>query len=151
MSYTKTNWVNNSAPKINATNLNNMENGIKTNDMLIAGLRGEVVWTNSNTGTTFDAQQILLSKSMTNYSYYEILYMQTTTTSRILTSGKIPVGYGTILGYTTSYPMFRPTQEFVNGNTITFEDCKKTTALGTTSTENTAIIPYKVIIYFEEE
>lgn len=35
MSYTKTNWVNNSSPYINATNLNNIENGIKTNETSI--------------------------------------------------------------------------------------------------------------------
>lgn len=28
MSYTKTNWRNNSTPALNATNLNNIENGI---------------------------------------------------------------------------------------------------------------------------
>lgn len=32
MSYTKTTWVNNSSPYIDADNLNNIENGIETNE-----------------------------------------------------------------------------------------------------------------------
>lgn len=38
MSYTKTTWVNNAAPAINATNLNKIENGIATNDTAIGDI-----------------------------------------------------------------------------------------------------------------
>ena len=37
MSYTKTNWSNNTAPYINATNLNKIEQGIYDNDQKIIG------------------------------------------------------------------------------------------------------------------
>ena len=38
MAYTKTTWVNGSAPPISAENLNNMEDGIYNNDAAIQGL-----------------------------------------------------------------------------------------------------------------
>ena len=42
MAYTKTNWNDNTAPYINATNLNKIENGIKNNDTAIGNLSGEI-------------------------------------------------------------------------------------------------------------
>ena len=42
MAYTKTTWVNGSAPPISAENLNNMENGIYTNDQKIAALTDDI-------------------------------------------------------------------------------------------------------------
>lgn len=39
MSYTKTTWVDNSLPSINATNLNNIESGIETNEASIEALK----------------------------------------------------------------------------------------------------------------
>lgn len=38
MSYVKTNWQNDQAPAINATNLNKIETGIYDNDSLITGI-----------------------------------------------------------------------------------------------------------------
>lgn len=46
MSYTKTTWVNNSSPYINANNLNNIENGIETLDNSV-----QTINTNINTIT----------------------------------------------------------------------------------------------------
>lgn len=48
MAYTKTTWVDNSTPAINATNLNKIESGIETNDLAIADLKPKLLWTNSN-------------------------------------------------------------------------------------------------------
>ena len=42
MAYTKTTWVNGSAPPISAENLNNMENGIYANDQKIAALTNDI-------------------------------------------------------------------------------------------------------------
>ena len=42
MAYTKTNWVNESAPPLSAENLNNMEDGIFNNDANIAALAAQV-------------------------------------------------------------------------------------------------------------
>lgn len=53
MSYTKTNWVNDQAPAINATNLNKIENGIFNNDNNISSINGTLgVDTNTWVGTT---------------------------------------------------------------------------------------------------
>lgn len=53
MSYTKTNWVNDQAPAINATNLNKIEDGIFNNDNNISSINGTLgVDTNTWVGTT---------------------------------------------------------------------------------------------------
>lgn len=68
MSYTKTNWTNDRAPAINATNLNKIENGISSNDTRITALEanevdatgvtsGYVPTANGNNGWTWQAQQ----------------------------------------------------------------------------------------------
>ena len=47
MAYTKTNWVNNQAPAINADNLNKIEDGIFDNDAAIATTNGRIDTTNT--------------------------------------------------------------------------------------------------------
>lgn len=65
MSYTKTNWANNTTPAINATNLNKIENAIQDLDTTVSGLTGAILnlahpvgsyyWSSENTdpGTLF--------------------------------------------------------------------------------------------------
>lgn len=53
MAYTKTQWANDTAPAINATNLNKIEQGIFNNDTNISGINGTIgVDTNTWIGTT---------------------------------------------------------------------------------------------------
>lgn len=47
MAYTKTNWVNNQAPAINADNLNKIEGGIFDNDAAITAANGRIDTTNN--------------------------------------------------------------------------------------------------------
>lgn len=54
MAYTKTNWVNDQAPAINATNLNKIENGIFNNDAIITSIMttlgiNATTWVSTNT------------------------------------------------------------------------------------------------------
>lgn len=54
MSYVKTNWVNDQAPAINATNLNKIENGIFNNDAIITSIMttlgiNATTWVSTNT------------------------------------------------------------------------------------------------------
>lgn len=54
MSYTKTNWQNDQAPAINATNLNKIENGIFNNDAIITSIMttlgiNATTWVSTNT------------------------------------------------------------------------------------------------------
>lgn len=62
MTYTKTTWVNGSAPPINATNLNNIEDGIFNNDAAITTVSTSVsTLTNAfNTHTTLSATLTVL-------------------------------------------------------------------------------------------
>lgn len=84
-------------------------------------LDGKKIWTNASPTSSFASQTITLSESLSNYNYYEIVFRQNknATNERYFTTGKIPVGHGTILNaYGTSY---RPTGTSVSGNTISFE------------------------------
>ncbi len=58
MAYSKTNWLNDSLPAINAQNLNNIENGIKNNDDVIEKLKGgttsQIIKKNSSVDFDFD-------------------------------------------------------------------------------------------------
>lgn len=163
MSYTKTTWVDNQPPYINAENLNKIENQLETNTNDIAtnasaietnsnnitantnaigDLQGEIVWTNANPTSAFGSQTITLNKSLDNYNCYEIMFRQNTNTTnkRYMTTGKIPVGHGTILNaYSNNY---RATGTTVSGNTISFESA----SVGGT-TDNEYVIPVYVIGY----
>lgn len=103
-----------------------------------------VAWQNASVTSSFGSQTITLTTSMSDYNYYEIKFMQSTNTTRIMTTGKIPVGYGTILNWTRGY---RPTGQSTQGNSISFEDGKAIGTTGSATTDNTYCIPYQVILY----
>lgn len=103
---------------------------------------GKKIWTNPNPTSNFGAQTITLSESLDNYEYYEILFRQTTNTARIMSTGRIPVGNGTILFWCTSYIFWRPTDITVSGSSISFEKGRKNNG-----DDNTATIPMYVIAY----
>lgn len=115
---------------------------INENTNEITKLKRKILWTNPGPTSSFSAQTITLSESLDNYEYYEILFKQTNTNDRTMTTGKIPVGYGTILSWNTSINMYRPTATTVSGNTISFEDGKTTNGV-----DNSTTIPIKVIGY----
>lgn len=71
MSYVKTTWVDDTTP-INASNLNKIENGIYNNDERIANITGEILWSDTNFGDSFEAQTITLSSS--DYDMLEVIY-----------------------------------------------------------------------------
>lgn len=103
-----------------------------------------VAWTNTDIASSFGSQTITLETSMSNYNYYEIKFIQSTNTTRIMTTGKIPVGYGTILSWTRGY---RPTGASVSGNSISFEEGKAIGSTGSATTDNTNCVPYQVVLY----
>lgn len=113
---------------------------MKINNDLIK--TGTILWTNPNPTNNFPAQTIALSDSLNNYAYYEIIFRQSTGTARCFSSGKIPVGYGTILHWMTGSNFWRPTETIVSGSSISFEKGRN----GNTD-DNTSIIPFKVIAY----
>ena len=115
-------------------------------DYLMNRTYGKIIWTNPDPSINFSAQTITLDESLDNYDEYEILVLQSTQNSRLMSTGRIPVGHGTIISYNTSSYLYRPTGSSVSGNTIYFEDAKG--VAGTTVTvQNDAVIPMYVIGY----
>lgn len=53
MAYTKTNWVNEGPPAIDADNLNNIESGIETNDLRISNLENNDYTTGTDNGWSY--------------------------------------------------------------------------------------------------
>lgn len=131
--------------KVNGTLYIADQNG--ENKFDVGGLRGTILWTNSNPSQNFNSQTITLNKSLDNYDRYEIIFKQGTTLERCLTTGLIPVGHGTILNYVFSYPKYRNTEETVTGNSISFENCISINSFGGGVTENNSLIPLYVIGY----
>lgn len=111
----------------------------------IDGLIGTILWSNSTPTTSFAGQTITLNSTLNDYDFYEIIFMESNTISRIMTSGLIPVGFGTRLNYVSGYPKWRTTEENVSGNTITFDNCNSLVDFGTPVTEDTSIIPLYII------
>lgn len=131
---------------LSPSNLNEMQNIINNNITEKIKNVGKIIWTNPDPSINFSAQTILLDESLDDYDMYEILVLQTTTNSRIMSTGRIPVGHGTIISYNTSSYLYRPTEAIVSSNTVYFEDAKG--VAGTTVTvQNEAIIPMYIIGY----
>lgn len=107
---------------------------------MLNGLKGEIIWTNQSPTSTFAAQTINLSESLDDYNCYEIIFKQSTANERYFSTGKIPVGHGTILNaYANNY---RATETTVSRTTIDFENA----SYGGT-TDNGYVIPMYVIVY----
>ena len=131
-------WTEQTA--LSPSNFNEMQNIINSNIPEEIKNQSKIIWTNSNPTTTFPSQTVNLDESLSGYDFYEILFKQSNVDDRIMTTGKIPVGYGTILHWNTSTNFFRPTETIVSGNSITFEDGKTSTGV-----DNTKTIPLYVI------
>lgn len=123
--------------KVSASDLNEIKGVVNNNSVILQNTLGNKIWENQNPTASFPSQTITLSESLANYSCYEIIFRQNTTSSRYFSTGKIPVGYGTILNaYGTNY---RATGTTVSGNTIYFENAN--------SSDNGYVIPVYVIGY----
>ena len=127
---------------VSKANLNTMQNIINQNIIDYFKSKAKILWQNNSPTVSFASQTINLNESLSNYDYYEILYTQSIQSQRIMSTGKIPVGHGTILHWNADNDFFRPTEVSVSGSTIEFEDGK----MGS-STSNTYTIPYMVIGY----
>lgn len=120
-------------------NSNSLEvNGID----ILERITGTILWENSSPTSSFAGQTINLDGDLDDYDCYEIIFRQSTSDSRIMTTGKIPVGYGTILQWNTASNFFRPTDTTVSGTSITFENGR----MGNND-DNSFTIPMYVIAY----
>ena len=131
-------WTEQTA--VSPNNLNKMQNILNGNIPNEIKNQSKIICANDDPTTIFPSQTITLNESLSGYDFYEILFRQSNTANRIMTSGKIPVGYGTILSWNTAINIYRPTAAIVSGNTITFEDAKTTNGV-----DNNTTIPLYVI------
>ena len=123
--------------KVSASDLNEIKGVVNNNSVILQNTLGNKLWENQNPSASFPSQTITLSESLANYSCYEIIFRQNTTSSRYFSTGKIPVGYGTILNaYGNNY---RPTGTTVSGTSIYFENAN--------ASDNGYVIPVYVIGY----
>ena len=123
--------------KVSASDLNEIKGVVNNNSVILQNTLGEKLWENQNPSASFPSQTITLTKSLANYSCYEIIFKQSNANERYFSTGKIPVGHGTILNaYGTNY---RPTGTTVSGNTIYFENAN--------ASDNGYVIPVYVIGY----
>lgn len=127
--------------KVSASNLNEIKGVVNNNSVILQNTLGKKLWENQNPTASFPSQTITLTESLANYSCYEIIFRQSKNASRMMTSGKIPVGYGTILGFEAG-SSFRATGTTVSGNTIDFENAQTSGA-----TNNEYAIPVYVVGY----
>lgn len=125
----------------------NVVDAINNDSEKLAGVHGEIIWTNQNPTSSFAGQTITLSKDLDLGDCYEIIYRQSTTNKRYLSTGIIPDGHGCFMGISLSLPEYRATAENVSGTTITFTDAYQTESGGTYRTDNTLCIPVYVILY----
>ena len=130
--------------KVSASDLNEIKGVVNNNSVILQNTLGKSLWENPNPTASFSAQTITLSESLANYSCYEIIFRQNKNVNneRYFSTGKIPVGHGTILSYNTSSNFYRATGTTVSGNTISFEN-----AYAGSTTDNDNVIPVYVIGY----
>lgn len=127
----------------NAGNISQNTTDIETLEDDVDKLKRFTLWTNPAPTASFNGQTVTLSDSLSNYDFYEILYEQTTLSTRTMTTGKIPVGSGTILHWVTASTYYRPTSETVSGSTLTFEDAHEDSTVNNITTIPVKIIGYK--------
>lgn len=120
---------------------------ITTINSNIAGLQGTILWTNPNVNNSFAGQTVTLSESLANYDSYEILYRQSSSVDRIMSTGILPVGHGCFMAFPLSLNNYRGTSETVSGNTLTFLDAYHAQADGSWLTDNSLVIPRNIIGY----
>ena len=111
MAYTKTIWVDNNLPAINANNLNHIENGIESleNEILEASntitenLGGKILWVNPNpTNPNTISVETDITLNTDDYDEIEWFWRLSTTNNFMLSSRHLK-GFGTRFYYGSSY------------------------------------------------
>ena len=102
-------------------------------------------WNNPNPTSLFSSQTITLTDNISNYSYYEIYYKGWRANPHMLTTGKIPVEWGTCLSYYESTGVLgMRTLDKPTGNTMKFGN------MTGNGVDNNYTVPYKIILYKKE-
>lgn len=121
----------------------NMAPAVKTVKDFFRSLKA-IAWTNPSDSTAFAEQSVKLSKNISEYSYYEIIYRTWRGNPQMQTSGKLPIKFGTVLNYfESSSVMAIRVIEAPSNNTVTIH------GVTGNGTNDNWIIPYKIILYKE--
>lgn len=151
--------------KVNAGDMNEIKsvvNGLLVNNKTTGTYNGydcdyindlmQVLWTNPTSPTTaFAGQSITLSESISNFTYYEVIYKFTISEYGIATqsTGKVPVNeLARLIDVSGGVPNFRNVTA-LSGTSMTFADCKYYTAYLATTTNNynSSCVPIQVLGY----
>ena len=110
---------------------------------------GKILWTNNDSTSNFPEQTITLSDNLSNYNFYEIIYKQSTTVTRYMSTGKIPIGFTTELPFisTTLYYRVLSESNSMTNNKILISEGKRVRTYGTSEQLNSINIPIYVIGY----
>ena len=108
----------------------------------------KVLWTNSSVSSSFAAQSIALSQDISNFTYYEIIYIWSASGSplRCVSTGRIPTNRGAIISISTTRNYIR-TSDAPSGTSLTFNAAQYYNTYGGsgTTTSNGNCVPYKVL------
>lgn len=171
-SYTKTVWQDlpNTTTPVNATNLNNIENGIETIDNNVSAINNnigyltdletsdtsslvdainstvpKVLWQNNNTTTNFAAQTITLSEPIENFRYYTLICYQATD-NKYSISNTAKSGDGIRMSAIGGGLMNYRDITSISGTSCTFSNTTAySTYAGSGSTANQRLIPFQII------
>ena len=120
--------------------------GTKPVKELYEARNGVVLWNNSNPTSSFAGQTVTLSETIENYNYYEVVFLVATNEPRINRTGKILKTYSTRLQSSSTNIRYRNV-EVPSGTSLQFGVGNLIATYGTTSTDNTMIIPLEIIGY----
>ena len=102
----------------------------------------ELLWTNSTPTATFAAKTITLSKSLSNYKYYDIHFKQNTGDNRIFVQ-RFTVGSGFHIFFSYSVTQYRSSNAVPSGTSMKFDNAYEGNA-GAQAMDNNKIIPVAV-------
>ena len=105
-----------------------------------------VLWENENPNQEFVYGTYTLSDNISNYESYEIIYQDTSTSSKLNRTGKIPINYGTTLQVSTFKNRYR-TCNVPNNNSIVFNNGYIVNNYPDNEQLDTVCIPLKIIGY----
>lgn len=109
--------------------------------------KGTLLWTNPNPTSSFSAQTITLSDSISNYDFYEVIYSEYAGNDPYGSSGRIPTSQLTNIGQVANMFVRRGVTA-LSGTSMTFGDGQQCTAFnGSWTSQNQRIVPVYVIGY----
>lgn len=106
----------------------------------------KILWTNDSPTSEFAGKTITLNDNITNYQYYEITFLESNSSTRMHSTGRINTSYSTRLNYSIGNNRVRGVTN--NNNTLTFDEGKNYATYGAdAATNNMLCIPYQIIGY----